>query len=286
MKITKAVFPAAGLGTRFLPASKAVPKEMLPLLDRPCIQWAVEEAVHSGMKEIVLVTALGKSSIEDHFDIDGGLERLLEERGKTDLLDRVREVGRMCVVTSVRQKEPHGLGHAVLTARPLVGESWFAVLLGDDIVDSEDPFIGQMTRVAERHRCAVVALQRVPMDRISRYGVVAASEVEPGLYKVTDMVEKPPREEAPSDLGVVGRYVLPPDVFDVLERTPAGKGGEIQLTDALRELAHQGRMMGLEITGRRLDTGHPLGLIEAQLHLGLKDPELGPRLRELLLSFV
>lgn len=282
--IRKAVFPAAGLGTRFLPATKNIPKEMIPLLDRPCIQWAIEEAAHSGLTDVVLISARGKGSIEDHFDRDPELERVLASRGKDDALRAIKQIAEMCTVSAIRQDEPRGLGHAVLTARPIVGNEWFAVLLGDDIVHTEKPFVGQMVEYARRHNSAVVALQRVPMDRVSRYGVVKADDLGDGGYRITDMVEKPPREEAPSDLAVVGRYVLPPEVFEILARTKPGAGGEIQLTDALKELAHEGRMVGLEIHGRRLDTGNPLGLLEAQLYLGLRHPEFGPRIREIIQS--
>ena len=282
--IKKAVFPAAGLGTRFLPATKNIPKEMIPLLDRPCIQWAIEEASESGLTEVVLISSRGKGAIEDHFDRDPELERVLASRGKDAELEAIQNITKMCTVSSIRQDEPRGLGHAVLTARPIVGSEWFTVLLGDDIVHTSTPFIGQMVDYARKHNSAVVALQRVPMDRVSRYGVVKAEDLGDGGYRISDMVEKPPREEAPSDLAAVGRYVLPPDVFDILEDTPPGAGGEIQLTDALKVLAHQGRLVGLEIHGRRLDTGNPLGLLEAQLYLGLKHPKFGPKIREMLLS--
>lgn len=281
--ITKAVFPAAGLGTRFLPATKAIPKEMLPLMDRPCIQWVMEEAVQSGLTQAVLVTARGKGAIEDHFDRNAALEIFLQSRNKSKELELISSVDRMCTVSYVRQAEPRGLGHAVLTARPFVGDDdWFAVLLGDDIVDEHPPFIGQMVKYACRHNKAVVALQRVPRERVSAYGVVAAVQEDDGGWAIRDLVEKPSVEEAPSDLAVVGRYILPPGIFSILENTRPGKGGEIQLTDALRELAFQGQLMGLEIHGRRLDTGTPLGLLEATLYFGLRSAEQGDDVRAML----
>jgi len=238
-KIRKAVFPAAGLGTRFLPATKAQPKEMLPLVDKPIIQYVIEEAVASGLTSIIIVTGKGKNAIEDHFDVSYELERLLAKRGKTELLEQVRAISSMINVSYVRQGEQLGLGHAVLQARDLVGDEPFAVMLGDDIIDAPVPCMKQMMNVFESYGGPVVAVQQVPRSEISAYGVIDGTpEGDTGrLYRVRDMVEKPQADEAPSDLAIIGRYLLTPDIFDEIERTERGKGGEIQLTDGLRRLA-------------------------------------------------
>jgi UTP--glucose-1-phosphate uridylyltransferase len=281
----KAVIPAAGLGTRFLPATKAIPKEMLPLVDVPTIQYIVGEVVASGITEVVLVTGRGKSAIEDHFDVSPELERFLEEKGKTDLLEMVREVARMVRVVSVRQKRPLGLGHAVLTARDAVGDEPFAVLLGDDVIDARVPCTRQLLDVYASHG-PVVALLEVPPDKTQLYGVVSGKPVRERLYHVDTLVEKPAPGTAPTNLAVIGRYVLPPEIFPILEKTPPGKGGEIQLTDGLQQLARRMPLYGLQFEGNRYDAGEQAGFIEATVAFALKRPGLAaqvkPALRRLL----
>jgi UTP--glucose-1-phosphate uridylyltransferase len=272
VKVRKAVIPAAGLGTRFLPITKTVPKEMLPLLDRPIIQEVIEESVLSGIRDIVLVTGMGKNSIEDYFDISAQLERFLAEKGKESLLERVKEVSRMVDIASIRQKEPKGLGHAVQCSRSLVGDNPFAVLLGDDIIDSRKPCIAQLIEVFERFGKPVVAL----------YGVVQGEEVEPGVLFISRLVEKPDPDQAPSNLAVTGRYVLPPEIFTHLEATRPGAGGEIQLTDALDGMARESGVYGLVFEGQRYDTGNLLGFLIANIQYALKDEELGPQLLDYL----
>jgi UTP--glucose-1-phosphate uridylyltransferase len=277
----KAVIPAAGLGTRFLPATKAVPKELLPIVDVPTIQYIVQEAVASGITEIVLVTGRGKSAIEDHFDASPELERFLEEKGKHDLLAMVREVSRMVHVVSVRQKQPLGLGHAVLTARHYVGNEPFAVLLGDDVIDAQPPCTRQLLDVYASHG-PVIALLAVPPEKSHLYGVVSGKPVRERLYHVDTLVEKPAPGTAPTNLAVIGRYVLPPEIFDILEHTPPGKGGEIQLTDGLQTLARRMPLYGLEFQGTRYDAGEQAGFIEASVAFALKRPELAAQLRPVL----
>jgi len=277
----KAVIPAAGLGTRFLPATKAVPKEMLPIVDIPTIQYIVQEVVDSGLDQLVLVTAHGKSAIEDHFDVSPELEHFLEVRGKHDLLAMVREISTMIEVISVRQKQPLGLGHAVLAARDAVGNEPFAVLLGDDIIDAPVPGTRQLLDVFDSHG-PVIALLAVPPERTQLYGVVSGKRVKERLYHVDALVEKPAPGTAPTNLAVMGRYVLPPEIFDILEKTPPGKGGEIQLTDGLQTLARQSSLHGLEFEGKRFDAGERLGFIEATLTYALRRPELARDLRPLM----
>jgi UTP--glucose-1-phosphate uridylyltransferase len=281
--IRKAVFPAAGLGTRFLPATKVIPKEMLPLVDKPLIQYGVEEALGSGVEEIIFITARGKGSLEDHFDITFELEKMLEERGKTGLLSVARHVSQLTNIVSVRQKQALGLGHAVLTARSVVGDEPFAVILGDDIIDSEIPCLKQMIDVYERYGGApVIAVEEIEGEAISRFGVIAGEEVEPGVYRLTDMVEKPKFEDAPSNLAIIGRYVLTPDVFGLISSTEAGVGGEIQITDALRRLAQERPFYGYRFKGKRYDAGDKMGFLEATVELALKRADLGPAFREYL----
>jgi UTP--glucose-1-phosphate uridylyltransferase len=284
MKVCKAVFPAAGLGTRFLPATKAQPKEMLPLVDKPIIQYGVEEALAAGCNQIIIITGRGKTAIEDHFDHSFELERILEEKKKTDLLKVVRQISDMIHVAYVRQKEALGLGHAVLTARELVGREPFAVLLADDVIDAPEPVLKQMMRVFEEKQCSVIATQIVEGKAISAYGVL---EVEPvddtgRIYQVLDMVEKPALEEAPSNLAIIGRYILTPTIFDVLAETQVGKGGELQLTDALRLLVKQEKMYAYVYEGKRHDTGDKLGFLKATVEFALKRDDLGGPLREYL----
>ena len=281
MKPRKAVIPAAGLGTRFLPATKAVPKELLPIVDIPTIQYVVQEIVDSGLTDVVIVNGRGKSAIEDHFDVSYELEKTLEEKGKHELLRLVRDVSRMVHVVSVRQKQPLGLGHAVLVARRYIGDEPFAVLLGDVIIDAEIPCTKQLIDVYETHG-PVIALLAVPEDKTQLYGVISGKSVRERLYHVEKLVEKPAPGTAPSNLSVLGRYVLPPSIFDILERTPPGKGGEIQLTDALDALAREGKLYGLETTGTLYDAGDRLGYIEATVAYALKRPELAKELRPVL----
>jgi UTP--glucose-1-phosphate uridylyltransferase len=285
-KIRKAIFPAAGLGTRFLPATKAQPKEMLVLVDKPIIQYVIEEAVASGLTSIVIVTGKGKNSIEDHFDVSHELERMLEQRGKTELLEQVRSISSMINVSYVRQGEQLGLGHAVLMARDLVGDEPFAVMLGDDIIDGVVPCMKQMINVFESYGGPVVAVQQVPRSEISAYGVIDGEpEGETGrLYRIRDMVEKPLVEEAPSDLAIIGRYILTPDIFDALEETPRDKGGEIQLTDALRKLKESRPLYGYQFEGVRHDAGNKLGFLRATVEFALKREDLGGPFREYLKS--
>jgi UTP--glucose-1-phosphate uridylyltransferase len=282
----KAVFPAAGLGTRFLPATKAQPKEMLPLVDKPIIQYVIEEAVASGLNKIIIVTGRGKNAIEDHFDTSYELERLLQERGKTDLLEQVRAVSNMISVSYVRQGEQLGLGHAVLMARDLVGDEPFAVMLGDDIIDSAVPCMKQMIEVFERHGGPVIAVQQVAKSEISAYGVIDGEpEGDSGrVYRIRDLVEKPNAEDAPSDLAIIGRYLLTPDIFDVLESTPRDKGGEIQLTNGLRALKEKKPLFGYRFEGVRHDAGNKLGFLKATVEFALKRADLGGPFREYLKS--
>ena len=277
----KAVIPAAGLGTRFLPVTKAVPKEMLPIVDVPIIQYIVEEVVESGLTDVVFVTGRGKSALEDHFDVSPELERFLEEKGKPDLLKMVREVSRMAHVVSVRQKEPLGLGHAVLVARRYVGNEPFAVLLGDVIIDAPVPCTRQLLQVYATHG-PVIALLAVPPEKTHLYGVIAGRQIATGLYHVDTLVEKPAPGTAPTNLSVLGRYVLPPEIFDILERTAPGRGGEIQLTDGLQTLARRLSLYGLETEGRLYDAGDRVGFVEATVAFALKRPELAAELRPAL----
>ena len=280
--LRKVVIPAAGLGTRFLPVTKAVPKEMLPIVDQPTIQIVVEEAVKAGAQQVVIVNGRGKGAIEDHFDRSYELEDTLERKGRKDLFRETRAISDMIRVVSVRQKEPLGLGHAVLAAKHAIGEEWFGVILGDDLIDSDDPAIGQLARVAQATGKAAVALMPVPSDQSHLYGCAAGPATPDGNIAVERIVEKPPKGTAPSNLAVVGRYLLPPDVFGILEKTKAGAGGEIQLTDALAVLASEGRLVGVLFQGERHDAGDKLGFLQANIHWALKRPEL----REGLLAFM
>ena len=278
--VRKAVFPAAGLGTRFLPATKAQPKEMLPLVDKPIIQYSVEEAVESGIANIILVTGRGKNAIEDHFDVSVELETFLEARGKREQLEEVRKISNLINFAYVRQGEPLGLGHAVLVTRELVGDEPFAVLLGDDVIDATPPAIKQLIDVFDRVQGPVLAVERVPRENISSYGVIAVDSsvnLGPGVYQVRDLVEKPPREEAPSDLAIIGRYVLTPDIFPALAATRTDRTGEIQLTNGLRELLKSRPIYACEVHGVRHDTGNKLGYLKAMVYFAMKRPDLvGP----------
>ena len=286
-KVRKAVFPAAGLGTRFLPATKAQPKEMLPLVDKPIIQYGVEEAVAAGCDQIIIVTGRGKSAIEDHFDVSYELEKMLEERGKTDLLKIVRQISDLIHIAYVRQKEALGLGHAVLTARELVGDEPFAVLLADDVIDADVPCLKQLMDVFDKTQCSVLATQVVEGPGISAYGVLEGKPV-PGsngkLYEVQSLVEKPRPEEAPSNLAVIGRYILTPTVFETLSDIKAGAGGELQLTDGLKQLLKKEKIYSYVFDGKRHDTGDKLGFLKATVEFALKRPDLGGPLRQYLKS--
>ncbi|MGH9555855.1 MAG: UTP--glucose-1-phosphate uridylyltransferase GalU [Terriglobales bacterium] len=282
-RVRKAVFPAAGLGTRFLPATKAQPKEMLPLVDKPIIQYGVEEALAAGCDQIIIVTGRGKSAIEDHFDVSYELEKMLEERGKADQLALVRQISDMIHVAYVRQKEALGLGHAVLMAKELVGNEPFAVLLADDVIDAPTPCLKQMMEVFAQTGASVIATQVVEGPVISAYGVLdakpAAGYPDGRVFDVSDLVEKPRREDAPSNLAIIGRYILTPRIFEVLEHAPLGTGGELQLTDALRLLLRHEKVSGYVFDGTRYDTGDKLGFLKATIDFALKRPELGGDLR-------
>jgi UTP--glucose-1-phosphate uridylyltransferase len=284
--LRKAVFPAAGLGTRFLPATKAQPKEMLPLVDKPIIQYVIEEAVASGITSIIIVTGRGKNAIEDHFDVSSELERLLAERGKTELLEQVRAISGMITVSYVRQGEQLGLGHAVLMAKDLVGDEPFAVMLGDDIIDSQVPCMRQMAEVFDRYQAPVLAVQRVPREEISAYGVIDGDAVgdDDRLFRIRDLVEKPQASEAPSDLAIIGRYILTPDIFAALEATERDAGGEIQLTNGLRALNRRRPIYGCRFEGTRHDAGNKLGFLKATVEFALKRPDLGGPFRAYLKS--
>ena len=278
--VRTAVFPAAGLGTRFLPATKTMPKEMLPLVDKPIIQYAVEEAVASGIEQVILVTARGKTAMVDHFDVDVELETFLEDRGKLEQLAAVRQASTLVRLGAVRQGPPLGLGHAVLITRDLVGNQPFAVVLGDDVIDADPPAIRQLVDVFEQVGGPVLAVERVPMDQISRYGVVDAEPMGDGIYRIKDLVEKPRKDEAPSDLGIIGRYVLTPDIFDVLANVREDRTGEIQLTNGLRELLKQRPLYACEVRGTRHDTGNKLGFLQATVYFALRRPDVAEPLKQ------
>ena len=278
--VRKAVFPAAGLGTRFLPATKAQPKEMLPLVDKPIIQYGVEEAVASGIDNIILVTGRGKNAIEDHFDVSVELESFLEARGKRDQLEEVRKISNLINFAYVRQGEPLGLGHAVLVARELVGNEPFAVILGDDVIDADPPAIKQMIDVFDRVGGPVLMVERVDADEVSNYGVIDPAPGSPfgeGVYEVRDLVEKPPKNEAPSNLAIIGRYVLTPDIFPALAATQSDRTGEIQLTNGLRRLLKSRPIYACEVKGVRHDTGNKLGFLKAVVYFALRRPDLAEK---------
>ena len=282
MKIRKAVFPVAGLGTRFLPATKASPKEMLPLLDKPLIQYGVEEAKASGIDEIIFVTGRGKRAIEDHFDVSVELEQALEKKGESDLLDEVRAISNLVQCVYVRQKETLGLGHAILCARDVVGNDPFVVILCDDIIDAKKPVTAQAIDLFNEQGGSVVAVEEIPRERISAYGVIAGEQVRDRVWRIRDLVEKPTPEDAPSDLAVIGRYVLTPEIFDILSKTKPDPRGEIQLTDGLRSLCRMQPVFGLVFEGKRYDAGNVLGFLEATVDLALKRPDLSDTFRNYL----
>ncbi|HMS41604.1 MAG TPA: UTP--glucose-1-phosphate uridylyltransferase GalU [Pyrinomonadaceae bacterium] len=284
-KIRKAVFPAAGLGTRFLPATKASPKEMLPLVDKPLIQYSVEEAVKSGIESILIVTGREKGAIENHFDISYELEDLLKEKGKTEFFEQVRAISELCRISYTRQKQALGLGHAIYQAKDFSENEPFAVLLADDVVDAEKPALKQMMDVFETYNAPVIATMQVSGEAISRFGVIDAEEVAPNVFKINDMVEKPKFADAPSDLAIIGRYILTPDVFDAIERTEKGAGGEIQITDAMRLMLKEGKpFYAVKLEGTRHDAGDKLGFLIATVEFALKRADLGAEFREYLKS--
>jgi len=288
LRVRKAVFPAAGWGTRFLPATKAQPKEMLPLVDKPVIQYAVEEAVAAGIEQVIIVTSSQKRAIEDHFDSSYELEHLLEERGDIEMLRRVRHISDLAQISYVRQKEQLGLGHAVLMARELVGHEPFAVILSDDVVAAERPCIGQLIHAYGETHASVVAVMEVPPDETDRYGIIdpvppnGEAGRDPRLHRVRGLVEKPPAGTAPSNLAIIGRYVLTPKIFEKLEQTPHGSGGEIQLTDALEALMEEQDIYGYAFEGVRYDAGTTMGWLKASVELALQRPDIGPELRRYL----
>jgi UTP--glucose-1-phosphate uridylyltransferase len=282
MKVKKAVIPAAGFGTRFLPATKVVPKELLPIVDKPTIQYIMEEVASSGIEEVILITGREKGSIEDHFDTSTELENYLRKKGKDDLLQMVQKIAEMVTLVAVRQKEPLGLGHAVLCAKKIVGEEPFAVLLGDDLIDAEVPCIRQMIELYQKLDGAMVAIQKVPKSETHLYGIIKGKRMEDRLYRVEEMIEKPRQGEAPSNLAIIGRYILPPQIFDALEKTKPDQRGEIQLTDAIRELNRNLPVFGYEFIGDRYDAGDKLGYLQANIAFGLKHPELGKKLKRYL----
>ena len=282
MKLRKAVIPVAGLGTRFLPATKAVPKELLPIIDIPSIQYVVQEAVDSGIQEIIFVTGRGKDAIEDHFDEAPELEQILAERGQAEIVDMLRKIADMTEVVSVRQKRPLGLGHAVMCARDLVGNEPFAVMLADDLIDSNIPCIRQLLEIFEERQESVVALMEVPQEEVQRYGVIKGSKIKEHLYQIEATVEKPAAKEAPSRMAIIGRYVLRPEIFTILEKLPAGKGGEFQLTDGLAQLVRERKVFGCEFQGDRYDIGDKFGFVRATVAYALKRPDLRDRVAEYL----
>lgn len=273
MLVKKAIFPVAGLGTRFLPATKSTPKEMLPLIDKPLVQYVVEEAVAAGIEQILFVTGRSKRAIEDHFDIAFELESLLYDKGKDAELSQVRDIAEMVNIFYVRQKQALGLGHAILCAKDFVGNEPFAVLLGDDIIDGTTPCLAQLLDVYRKYRGPVLALEQVPMENISSYGCVKANTIADRIYEVVDMVEKPKQEDAPSDLAIIGRYILTADIFPILEQQEPGKGGEIQLTDAIKTLAKDEAIYGCRFEGIRHDCGDKLGFLKATVDMALKREE-------------
>ena len=284
-KIRKAVFPAAGLGTRFLPATKSSPKEMLPLVDKPLIQYSVEEAAASGIESMLIVTGRDKAPIENHFDISFELEQLLQERGKDEMFEKVRAISQVARISYTRQQQALGLGHAIYQAKDFAENEPFAVLLADDFVDAKIPALRQMIDIYEKYEAPVIATMQVEGEAISRFGVIDATEVEDGVYRINDMVEKPPFKDSPSDLAIIGRYILTPDIFEAIERTERGAGGEIQITDAMRLMIKEGKpFYALKLDGTRHDAGDKLGFLIATVELALRREDLGEEFRNYLKS--
>ncbi|MCC3862743.1 UTP--glucose-1-phosphate uridylyltransferase GalU [Terrisporobacter petrolearius] len=282
--IKKAIIPAAGLGTRFLPATKAQAKEMLPIVDKPTLQYIIEEAIASGIEEILIVTGRNKKCIEDHFDRSVELELELEKKGKSAMLEMVQDISHMVNIHYIRQKEPKGLGHAVHCAKSFIGNEPFAVLLGDDIVDAKTPCLKQMINAYDEYKTSILGVQEVDKDKVNKYGILDVKHIEDRVYKVKDMVEKPAIEEAPSNIAILGRYIITPAIFDILENQEPGKGGEIQLTDALQTLATKEAIYAYNFEGRRYDVGDKLGFLEATVDFALKRPELRDDFVEFLKS--
>ena len=282
MRIKKAVIPVAGLGTRLLPATKTVQKELLPIVDIPAIQYVVQEAVDSGLTEMIFVTGRGKDSIEDHFDEAPELEQVLEQRGQKELVEQLRTISKMVEIVSVRQKQPLGLGHAVLCARDLIGDEPFAVLLSDDLIDAPVPCVRQLLNVFEAEGESVLALRRVPKPEVRRYGIIQGQVLSDRVYQVEAMVEKPEPQDAPSELAIVGRYILHPEIFSCLEKVPPGRGGEIQLTDGIAELARRRKVYGYEFSGVHYDVGDKLGFVRATIAYALKRADLRDQLKKYL----
>ncbi|MCR8659816.1 UTP--glucose-1-phosphate uridylyltransferase GalU [Paenibacillus endoradicis] len=278
MKIRKAIIPAAGLGTRFLPATKAMPKEMLPIVDKPTIQYIVEEAVAAGIEDIIIVTGKGKRAIEDHFDNSFELEQNLLNKGKLDLLNEVQKSSQMADIHYIRQKEPKGLGHAIWCARKFIGDEPFAVLLGDDIVQSDVPCIRQLMDVYNKEEKSVIGAQRVPIEEVSRYGIIEYERILDRMYGIKSLVEKPKKDESPSNLAIMGRYILTPRIFEILENQEVGAGGEIQLTDAINTLNTLEKVFAYNFEGNRYDVGEKLGFIKTTIEFALNNSELGPEL--------
>ncbi|MDI3517978.1 MAG: UTP--glucose-phosphate uridylyltransferase [Caldanaerobacter sp.] len=284
MKIKKAIIPAAGLGTRFLPATKAQPKEMLPIVDKPTIQYIVEEAVQSGIEDILIITGRNKRAIEDHFDKSVELELELKKKNQEILLSLVEDISNMVNIHYIRQKEPKGLGHAIYCAKSFVGNEPFAVLLGDDVVDAKVPVLKQMIEQFERYNCTIIGVQEVPEEDVHKYGIVSGTFIEDRLYKVNDLIEKPRREEAPSNIAILGRYIITPRIFEILEHTPPGRGGEIQLTDALKTLLNYEAIYAYNFIGKRYDVGDKLGYLMATVEYALKREDLREPFKRYLLS--
>ena len=282
MKIRKAVITAAGWGTRFLPATKSQPKEMLPLVNKPLIQYCVEEAVSCGAELVVIVTALGKRAIEDYFDRSYELEQVLEQKGETKMVEEIRRLSNMVDITYVRQKEQLGLGHALLSTRRIIGNEPFLLMLPDDLFEQQELVLKNMIEIYQWYQASVIAVKQVPEREISRYGIIEPNRISSRIYKVADLVEKPQLSEAPSDLAIMGRYVLTPDIFQILEDTPQGRNGEFQLTDGLKRLAKQHPIYAYEFEGERYDAGTPLGWLQTSMALALKNPDIGPELRTYL----
>ena len=272
--VTKAIIPAAGLGTRFLPATKAQPKEMLPIVDKPTLQYIIEEAVASGIKEILIITGRNKKSIEDHFDKSVELELELEQKGKTDLLEMVRNISNMINIHYIRQKEPNGLGHAIHCAKSFIGDEPFAVMLGDDVVDAKKPCLKQLIEAYDEYHTSILGVQQVADEDVNKYGIVEGKYIEHGIYKVRDLIEKPDIGTAPANIAILGRYIITPEIFEILENTKPGKNGEIQLTDGLKTLCKSQAMYAYIFEGKRYDVGDKLGFLEATVDFALKNPEL------------
>lgn len=286
MKVRKAVIPAAGLGTRFLPATKAQPKEMLPIVDKPSLQFIIEEAVNSGIEEILIITGRNKTSIENHFDKSVELELELKKKGKTDILEEIRRISNMADIHYIRQKEPLGLGHAIFCAKSFIGNEPFAVLLGDDIIHDEKPCLKQMLEVHDKYKTTILGVQQVPKEDVNKYGIVDGQYIENRVYKVKDLIEKPAIEDAPSNVAILGRYIINPTIFEILEHTKPGKGGEIQLTDALKVLAQREAMYAYNFEGRRYDVGDKLGFLEATVEYALRRKELREEFLKYLVDIV